>query len=169
MKIKIAIGISGSGKSTLYEKVYKDKGFVHVCPDNIRKALTGDISDQSKNKEVFEKVDVLIDDCIKNNVNCYLDATNINNKMRKKFINRIKNKPNVDEIEYLVFPIDIYLSYQRIQKDLKENVERSRVPYEVLERQVNMYFDSLKSIEKEGVDCILYYTQDDLDKILCTQ
>ena len=166
-KIILTIGISGSGKSTLYEKVFKDKGFVHVCPDNIRKALTGDISDQSKNKKVFEKVDEYIDVYIHYNKDIFYDATNINTKLRKKFINRIKNNPNVDGIEYLVFPIDIYLSYQRIQKDLKESVDRSRVPYEVLERQVNMYYDSLKSIENEGVDCVLYYTQEDLDKILC--
>lgn len=171
MKIVIPIGISGSGKSTLYNKVFKDEGFVKICPDDIRKELTGDISNQSKNKEVFEMVDVLIDDCVKNNVNCYLDATNLNTKLRKKLIKRLDNtnNPNLDEIEYWVLPVDIYLSYQRIQKDLKENIDRSRVPYEVLERQLNMYYDSLKSIENEGVDCVLYYTQEDLDKILCTQ
>lgn len=165
MKIVIPIGISGSGKSRLWDKVFKDKDFVRVCPDNIREALTGDISDQSKNKEVFEKVDEYIDVYIRYNMNIFYDATNLSTKLRKKFVNKIKNKKNVEEIEYWVLPADVDLSEKRINDDLNNKVNRSRVPREVLERQMNMYNESLKSIESEGVNKILYYTQEDLNNI----
>ena len=48
MELIIPIGISGSGKSRLYNLNYQD--YVKICPDDIRKELTGSISDQSKNK-----------------------------------------------------------------------------------------------------------------------
>lgn len=41
----ITVGPSGSGKST-WAKTQED--FKIICPDKIRKQLTGDISDQSK-------------------------------------------------------------------------------------------------------------------------
>ena len=49
-KLVLPIGISGSGKSYIYNRDYKD--CVQVSPDLIREELTGDISNQSKNKEV---------------------------------------------------------------------------------------------------------------------
>ena len=59
MELILPIGISGSGKSRLYKKEYSD--YKLVSPDEIRKFLTGNISDQSKNNEVFERVDNLIE------------------------------------------------------------------------------------------------------------
>ena len=55
MKLVIPIGIGESGKFTLYNKIFKDKGLVYVYPHNICKSLTSGVSDQSKNKVVFEK------------------------------------------------------------------------------------------------------------------
>jgi len=47
----VTIGISGSGKSTWANKIGYD---ICVSTDDIRKELTGNINDQSKNKEVFK-------------------------------------------------------------------------------------------------------------------
>ena len=54
MEIIVPIGISGSGKTRLYNMRYRD--LYLLSPDLIRKELTGSISDQKKNKEVFEEV-----------------------------------------------------------------------------------------------------------------
>ena len=51
MTIYIPIGISGSGKSS-YQKKFLPKVNV-ICPDTIRKQLTGDVSNQSMNTEVW--------------------------------------------------------------------------------------------------------------------
>ena len=47
-KLVLPIGISGSGKSYIYNRDYKD--YVQVSPDLIREELTGDISNQTRNK-----------------------------------------------------------------------------------------------------------------------
>lgn len=157
MELILPIGISGSGKSTLIEtmkKVYD--GLKIVCPDTIRYNLTGNISDQSRNSEVFEIVETLINDCVSKNVNVYYDATNLNTKYRRKFVNKFENNPNV-HITYYVFPADVELSYQRIQNDLKNKVNRSNVPLDVLNRQKKLYNEMILSdFEGENVERIVF-------------
>lgn len=153
MKIIVPIGISGSGKSTLYKGTFSDLKL--VCPDLIRYELTGDISDQSCNGKVFKIVDERIEKHVQNNEDVFYDATNLNTKLRKKFVNRYKDNPNV-EIIYYVLPADVQTSLLRIRKDINNNVLRSKVPLDVLERQFNMYQESLESIESEGVKEIIY-------------
>lgn len=153
MEIVIPIGISGSGKSRLYNLNYQE--YVKICPDDIRKELTRSISDQSKNKEVFELAQKRIDDCIANDKNVFYDATNINTEYRKKFVNKYKGT-NV-RIVYVILPADVNISYQRIKNDLDNKVDRSKVPYQVLLRQYEMYKDSLNSqFKDENVDEIIY-------------
>lgn len=132
---------------------YQD--YVKICPDDIRKELTGSISDQSKNKEVFELAQKRIDDCIANDKNVFYDATNINTEYRKKFVNKYK-ETNV-RIVYVILPADVNISYQRIKNDLDNKVDRSKVPYQVLLRQYEMYKETLNSqFKDENVDEIIY-------------
>ena len=153
MELIIPIGISGSGKSRLYNLNYQD--YVKICPDDIRKELTGSISDQSKNKEVFELAQMRIDDCIANDKNVFYDATNINTEYRKKFVNKYK-ETNV-RIVYVILPADVNISYQRIKNDLDNKVDRSKVPYQVLLRQYEIYKETLNSkFKDENVDEIIY-------------
>lgn len=153
MELIIPIGISGSGKSRLYNLNYQD--YVKICPDDIRKELTGSISDQSKNKEVFELAQKRIDDCIANDKNVFYDATNINTEYRKKFVNKYK-ETNV-RIVYVILPADVNISYQRIKNDLDNKVDRSKVSYQVLLRQYEMYKETLNSqFKDENVDEIIY-------------
>ena len=142
MKIIIPIGISGSGKSTIFRYGFINDYDILVCPDDIRFKLTGNISDQSKNKQVFEIVDLLIDGAVKQDKNVFLDATNVNTKNRKKLVNKYKDNPNV-MIQYYILPADVKVSYERIQNDLKNGVNRSNVSMEVLERQYKMYMETL--------------------------
>ena len=153
MELIIPIGISGSGKSRLYNLNYQD--YVKICPDDIRKELTGSVSDQSKNKEVFELAQKRIDDCIANDKNVFYDATNINTEYRKKFVNKYK-ETNV-RIVYIILPADVNISYQRIKNDLDNKVDRSKVSYQVLLRQYEMYKETLNSqFKDENVDKIIY-------------
>lgn len=167
-KIILSIGVSGSGKSTLYEKVLKYQGFVHVCPDLIRYELTGDMSNQECNLHVFKIVDKMIEEHVKENKDLYYDATNINRKLRKRFVNKYKDNPNV-EIVYYVFPANIDLSYKRIQNDIENQVNRSKVPFNVLMRQMDMYNESIDmNFEGENYSQIIWIKQEDLDR-LCTR
>lgn len=160
MEIILPIGISGSGKTRLYNMRYKD--LYLLSPDLIRKELTGDISDQKKNKEVFEEVDRRVDELVKNGTSFFYDATNVNTEFRKKFVEQFRGTDV--KIIYVVLPADMQTSYMRIKQDLKNKVDRSNVPFEVLIRQKGFYNQSLKSnFDGENVQEIIYIKEGELD------
>lgn len=160
MKIIVPIGISGSGKSRLYRMRYSD--LYLLSPDLIRKELTGSISDQRKNREVFQEVDRRVDDLVKRGESFFYDATNVNTEFRKAFSDRFRGTDV--EIVYVVLPADLALSYKRIKDDLKNRVERSDVPHHALIRQLGMYNHSLKTrFEGENVQEVIYIKPGELD------
>ena len=160
MEIIVPIGISGSGKTRLYNMRYSD--LTLVSPDLIRKELTGSISDQKKNKEVFEEVDRRVEDLVKKGESFFYDATNVNSEFRKKFVEQFRGTDV--KITYVILPADMNTSYVRIKQDLKNNVDRSRVPFEVLVRQKGFYNQSIESnFEGENVQEIIYIKEGDLD------
>ena len=160
MEIILPIGISGSGKTRLYNMIYKD--LYLLSPDLIRKELTGSISDQKKNKEVFEEVDRRVADLVKKGESFFYDATNVNSEFRKKFVEQFRGTDV--KVIYVVLPADMQVSYMRIKQDLKNNVDRSRVPFEVLIRQNGFYNQSIESnFEGENVQEIIYIKEGELD------
>ena len=160
MEIIVPIGISGSGKTRLYNM--RDSDLTLVSPDLIRKELTGSISDQRKNREVFEEVDRRVADLVKKGESFFYDATNVNSEFRKKFVEQFRGTDV--KITYVILPADMNTSYVRIKQDLKNNVDRSNVPFEVLMRQKGFYNQSLKSnFEGENVQEIIYIKPGELD------
>lgn len=152
-KLVIPIGISGSGKSYIYNRDYKD--YILVSPDLIREELTGDISDQSKNKEVFRIAFARVDEYLKREQNVFFDATNVNKSQRKKFTDKYVDTDV--EVTYVVLPADIDLSWTRIRKDIREKKNRSDVPYFALVKQKEQYDNSLKlGFEDENVKEVIY-------------
>lgn len=161
MRIIVPIGISGSGKSRLYKMRYSD--LTLVSPDLIRKEMTGNISDQSKNKEVFKEVDRRVSRLVEAKESFFLDATNVGKAYRKNFVEQFRKMDDV-EVIYVVLPADIEVSHQRIKEDIKAKVDRAKVPYEALARQLGAYRDSLKSkFEGENVQEIIYIQPGELD------
>lgn len=152
-KLILPIGISGSGKSYIYNKDYKD--CVQVSPDLIREELTGDISNQTKNKEVFKLAFKRVDEYLNKGMDVFFDATNVNKSQRKNFTDKyIGTDVNVI---YVVLPTDIDLSWKRIRKDISEKKNRSDVPHFVLVRQKEQYDNSLKlGFNDENVQEIIY-------------
>ena len=130
-----------------------------LSPDLIRKELTGNISDQSKNKEVFDEVDRRVDMMVKKGESFFYDATNVNSEFRKKFVNRFRGTDI--KIIYVILPSDVEASYKRIKNDLINNVDRSDVPLKALERQMDLYNQSLRTnFEGENVQEIIYIKEE---------
>ena len=149
----LPIGISGSGKSYIYNRYYKD--YILVSPDLIREELTGDISNQSKNKEVFRIAFARVDEYLKREQNVFFDATNVNKSQRKKFTDKYVDTDV--EVTYVVLPADIDLSWTRIRKDIREKKNRSDVPYFALVKQKEQYDNSLNlGFEDENVKEVMY-------------
>lgn len=152
-KLILPIGISGSGKSYIYNRDYKD--YILVSPDLIREELTGDISNQSKNKEVFRIAFARVDEYLKREQNVFFDATNVNKSQRKKFTDKYVDTDV--EVTYVVLPADIDLSWTRIKKDIREKKNRSDVLYFALVKQKEQYDNSLKlGFEDENVKEVIY-------------
>ena len=153
VKLILPIGISGSGKSYLYNKDYKN--CVQVSPDLIREELTGDISNQSKNKEVFKLAFERVDEYLNKGLDVFFDATNVNKSQRKSFTDKYKDTDV--EVIYVILPANIDLSWKRIRADIRDKKNRSDVPYFALVRQKEMYDNTLKSgFNDENVQEVIY-------------
>lgn len=155
-KLILPIGISGSGKSYIYNKDYKD--CVQVSPDLIREELTGDISNQSRNKDVFRIAFERVDEYLNKGQDVFFDATNVNEGQRKSFTDKYKGTDVT--VVYVVLPADIDLSWKRIRADIREKKNRSDVPYFALVRQKEQYDNSLElGFNDENVQEVIYAEQ----------
>ena len=143
----MTIGISGSGKSTYLNKKF-DKANI-ISPDEIRKRLTGNVSDQSRNKEVFEITFNEMIQCIKDTGYAVLDSTNVSTIVRKNTIEKAKAEiPNLKTVG-LFFRANPEVSKKRIKKDIEANKDRSNVPPEVIDRQYQQLLDGYVDIKTQ--------------------
>lgn len=141
--VYIAVGISGSGKSTYLHKHFRDE--VIVCPDEIRRKLCGDISDQSKNEEVWNEARCDLLATLHEYGEAVLDATNVNKYRRVCFMSEFNGVRKVA----LVFPVELEEAIGRVKKDIAEGVDRSNVPVRVIKRQNKNFNRGLKSLVHE--------------------
>ena len=153
---EMLIGIPGCGKST-YIRQIDNNNVVVVSPDNIRKELTGNISDQSKNADVFEIAEKRIIKNIFDGKYVILDATNVNTKYRKLLIDKIKSiVGNGVNIYATVFDCDPDVSKQRISKDIQNGVDRANVPNNIIDIMYSQYLDTINSIGTEAFDNVFF-------------
>ena len=152
----ITYGISGSGKSTA-SKQYEKEGFVRVSPDDMRKEMTGSISDLSKDKEVFEACYYKAYTSLKKGKNVIFDSTSLNYVYRKR-IQRVGLKAGAC-VSLLVFndSNNLELCKSRVVSDISNGIERSNVPMEVIEKQFIDFKNNLEFLEDEGFDGVVEY------------
>ena len=88
----VLVGPSYSGKSTIcefFKRYYKEQELPMyvICPDDIRKELLGDASDQSNGKMIFETAYERVDKALKSLLNTVIfDATSLTPARRKPLI-----------------------------------------------------------------------------------
>lgn len=153
-KFIIPVGISGSGKSR-WIKSLEGQGYVVISPDDIRRELTGNISDQSKNGEVFPLAFQRTIDALNNGKNVIFDATNVVSFHRKQMLDNLKQNVNKDFDAYAkIFDADPEISKERIQRDIEAGVDRSNVPPEAIDRQYINFKNDLNKIESDGYKII---------------
>lgn len=144
----LLMGIPGSGKSSwAKEYVFKcDASYTIISSDDIRKQLTGDINDQSKNSEVWEIVFNQVSGMLQNQRNVILDATNVRTDLRRVLVRQL---PKCNR--YIkVFPVDKSSAKQRIAKDIAKGVVRSEVPDIVIEKMHASFLESQSLLHEEG-------------------
>jgi predicted kinase len=146
----LPIGISGSGKSTWINSLDKDK-YTIISPDMIRKELTGDVSDNSRNLEIFKIVDDRILEALKKGDKVILDATNLNTTFRRLMITNLKSLYPKLDIRYKLLDVDPEIAKQRIANDISNKVDRSKTPDEIIDLQYQQYLQSKLDIKDEPI------------------
>jgi predicted kinase len=136
------VGLPGSGKSTYIEKYYSDYR-IHSS-DAIREELSGDVNNQDINNQVFSTLHKRVKEDLVAGYNVVYDATNINWKRRKSFLQELKNINCHKECILMATPFELCV---------QRNSERKRkVPYSVTER---MYTNFDIPWYNEGWDSIV--------------
>ena len=117
------VGLPGSGKST-FVKRYKEYK-VHSS-DDIREELTGDVNRQDINNLVFKILHNRVKEDLLNGQSVIYDATNLNRKRRKAFLQELNKISCWKYCLLIATPFEVCLE-RNSQRDRK-------VPYDVIER-----------------------------------
>ena len=149
--VYLTVGISGSGKSR-YGEIMKTQNpsLKIICPDDIRKELTGSISDQSRNKEVWDLAYNRLKNALESGNDVYFSATTLNPKSYKA-VKEIAESVNAN-VEILLFKdsYDWRLCQERVNKDIKNGVDRSNTL--VLVGEDNNKIPLIQSMSNRFVD-----------------
>jgi len=129
-ELVMLIGIPGSGKSTWISKVNKNNKYMVVSPDDIRRELTGDVSDQSQNAKVWFETKRRVKEALNNGQDVMLDAVMSSSKNRKDFIEDLPPA----QLKAKVFYVDPEVSKERISKDIESGKDRANVPPEIVDK-----------------------------------
>lgn len=153
-KLILPVGISGSGKTT-WIKSQMNPNVVVVSADDIRRELTGNVSDQSNMAKVWAIVFNRITNALNASKSVILDATNVKSKDRKSLMNYMKIHVDVPfEGVAKVFDVDPEIAKARVRKDIEEGVDRSDVPNWAIDKQYQSFIADLNSIETDGFKII---------------
>lgn len=148
----MTVGIPGSGKSRWVENHIPEDKFKIVCPDLIRKEVTGRISDVSQDERVWSIAKSRVIDALRQGKNVVLDATNVNQKDRVKFVQKLP--PHC--LYAKRFEVNPALAKKRIQKDIESEKDRSHVPKKVVDSMHEQFqqYASKKQLKEEGFKLI---------------
>ena len=153
----IMTGIPGSGKSYIVKQLYKKyknngKRCVIICPDTIRKKLTGDEMNQSRNREVFQIAERLVRRALSRKINVIFDATNVNPRARKSALSYANDLENPEECHKRSIEVVCPLDIAKIRNNNRP--ETHRVPDDVIE---SFYLRYTSPSLDEGFDTLIRY------------
>lgn len=137
MTVYITVGIPGCGKSTYIETSQRRRGIIKATPrlvlssDAIRHELTGDMSYQGKNGQVFKLLHERLEEAVRWDQDVIVDATNLKPSSRANLA-RIADWHMAERIAWLfTTPIDICL--------LRNRARERVVPDQAMERMAKQF------------------------------
>lgn len=158
-KLVFLIGVCGSGKSSWIKENKKHwKKTVVVEPDQIRREIFGDVSDQSEPNRIWYLVRKQIISKIKSNKNVILDGTNVYASSRKQLIEKLREEIDF-ELEAKIFHVEPDIARDRIKKDLENNVDRAKIPDNIIDQMYDAFRHTLTVLESEGFKIIDKYEE----------
>lgn len=85
------VGLPGSGKSFYAKELASQYDAEIFSSDSLREELFNDVNFQGDNNALFKELHRRIKECLKSGKSAIYDATNINMKKRKAFLDELKN------------------------------------------------------------------------------
>ena len=150
IKMFMMIGLPASGKSTIAKEIAKKENAVIVSTDDLRQELLNDVNSQKNNNLIFEEAEKRLKANIEAGRNVIFDATNINYKRRRDWLNRFN--------KYAVKKIGILVATPYEECLIRNEQRKRKVPEEVIKR---MYHNFYIPQYYEGFDDIqIKYTND---------
>jgi predicted kinase len=144
-------GIPGSGKTTFARQfVEEHDNWIRIAPDDIRKSVTGDPMNMSRDNEVFSIVYDTIREELEGGSNVIYDATNCNGRYRKNIAKFVASIDNVDLIACFIMSTPLWDCFNN---NANRNDDRI-VSNEVIENMYTNFRMHAPSIQ-EGFDIIV--------------
>ncbi len=147
----MGIGVPGSGKTTALKPFAEKNAYRYVSPDDIRLELTGDASNQSKNKEVWQEAYRRVGEFLKKGETVVFDATFAKDTERKNFI-QFARQHGAQKVEGVFASVPYEIASER-------NRARERVVPEYAMERINGMLKENPPIIKDGFDSIFYINE----------
>jgi len=152
----LTIGAPGSGKTTVAKELLKNsflnpknRPLHYLSSDELRAQLGKDENDQSVTPQVFDHIKKKVVEYLESGDSVLIDATNINKKDRKYYIDTAKRN-NVKVVGFVCHATKDEL----IERNVKRGESGGRnVPVWVIEKMLNKYDPPTT---EEGFDQIIY-------------
>ena len=125
---------------------------VLVCPDDIRREVNGNTSDQSNGAKVFKIAYDRTKKALLNGKDVYFSATNlvsVNTMDMVKFL--LEDIPAKDLSIIFYILTDSFkpeLCFERVTHDLENGIDRSNVPEDVIKKQHQRFNSMVNNINK---------------------
>ena len=141
--VYVIVGISGSGKSRFLE-LNIDPKYI-VSPDDLRRQLSGDVSSQVDNEEVWLLTKHLMRAKLIQYGKVYLDATSVVKFLRVRYMSHFNDCRKVA----IVFDVDPDVAIRRIEKDIEVGIDRSYLQEHMIRKQYKNFKRGEKSLKYE--------------------
>jgi predicted kinase len=173
----ITIGISGSGKNYLLVSLKDNLNIVNIEPDDIRRKKLGNVNNQENGGMIFSIAKNMINKALKENKDVFFNGTNLDWKRTINFILDLNKSPEISVLfVYLKDSLNLDICKKRVLEDINNNIDRSNVPEDIIEKQYeryktcihNIYNHPNLSIDKCPKNWKVFGYQNNLDELIYT-
>lgn len=107
------VGLVASGKSTYAKHIACGMDATIFSSDALREEMFGDINYQSNNQKLFQELHRRVKECLTSGKSAIYDATNLNSKRRKAFMNELTKIPCEKKCIIMATPFEQCLENNR--------------------------------------------------------